>query len=41
MYKTAENELNFSEDAQHIHVVLHILVIKVSFYVAKEQVLQG
>jgi hypothetical protein len=35
MYKTAENELSFSEDAQHIHVTLHILVMEVSSYAAK------
>jgi hypothetical protein len=29
MDKTAENELKFGEDAQHIHVALNILVMEV------------
>jgi hypothetical protein len=29
MDKTAENELKFGEDAQHVYVALNILVIKV------------
>jgi hypothetical protein len=35
LVQTAENELKFGEDAEHIHVPLNILVMEVSTYVTK------
>jgi len=35
LVQTAENELKFGEDAQHVRLPLNILVMEVSTYVTK------